>query len=64
MSPRPDLTLRIYRLASALWRLVSGIAPDARGLFIAQGLSPADEVVVDGASALFAAEQNAAPGGR
>ena len=45
-------------------RLVSGIAPDARGLFIAQGLSPADEVVVDGASALFAAEQNAAPGGR
>lgn len=41
-------------------RLVENPVPEADGFFVAQGLSPGDEVVVKGAAALFAAEQNAA----
>ena len=38
-------------------RLLGEPEPEADGLFIAQGLSPGDQVVTTGASALFAAEQ-------
>jgi len=46
-------------------RLVQDPAPEADGLFVAQGFTSGDEVVVQGAQALFAAEQNGAqPGSR
>jgi hypothetical protein len=40
-------------------RLVEAPAPGPDGFFVSQGLSAGDEVVVQGAEALFAAEQNA-----
>ena len=39
-------------------RLAQDPAPDADGLFVAQGFANGDEVVTRGAQALFAAEQN------
>jgi hypothetical protein len=42
-------------------RLVQDPVPEADGLFVAQGFSAGDELVVKGAEALFAAEQNGAP---
>jgi hypothetical protein len=39
-------------------RLVQDPAPEENGLFVAQGFSAGDELVVQGAQALFAAEQN------
>ena len=42
-------------------RLVMDPLPESGGLFVAQGLSPGQAVVVGGAAALFAAEQTAAP---
>lgn len=45
-------------------RLLTDLAPEARGLFVAQGLAPGDEVVASGAAAVFAADLNAAGGGR
>jgi len=45
-------------------RLVTGPVPDARGLFVAQGLAPGDEVVDAGAAAVFAADVNSAADGR
>ncbi|HEX4181862.1 MAG TPA: hypothetical protein VHY34_01240 [Caulobacteraceae bacterium] len=41
-------------------RLVQSPVPEEDGLFVAQGFSNGDEVVVKGAQALFAAEQNVA----
>jgi hypothetical protein len=40
-------------------RLVQSPVPEETGFFVAQGFSSGDEVVVQGAEALFAAEQNA-----
>ena len=39
-------------------RLVQNPVPEADGLFVAQGFASGDELVVKGAQALFAAEQN------
>jgi hypothetical protein len=39
-------------------RLVQDPAPEENGLFVAQGFNAGDELVVQGAQALFAAEQN------
>jgi hypothetical protein len=39
-------------------RLVQDPAPEENGLFVAQGFSAGDELVVQGAQALFAAEEN------
>ena len=41
-------------------RLVQNPVPQTDGLFVADGFSPGDQVVVQGAAALFAAEQTAA----
>ena len=41
-------------------RLVQDPVPQADGLFVASGFSPGDQVVVQGAAALFAADQTAA----
>lgn len=40
-------------------RLVQSPVPEETGFFVVQGFAPGDEVVVRGAEALFAAEQNA-----
>jgi hypothetical protein len=45
-------------------RLVMNPTPQENGFFVAGGFSNGDEVVVEGAAALFAAEQNASPGPR
>lgn len=45
-------------------RLVLDPVPQEDGYFVARGLSQGEDVVVQGAAALFAAEQNAAAGGR
>jgi hypothetical protein len=39
-------------------RLVQDPVPEENGLFVAQGFASGDEVVAQGAQALFAAEQN------
>ena len=44
-------------------RLVQNPVPEEDGLFVAQGFASGDEVVVQGAQALFAAEQNGAQPG-
>jgi len=41
-------------------RILETPVPEADGFFVAQGFSPGDEIVVRGAAALFAVEQNAA----
>jgi len=42
-------------------RLVQNPVPEADGLFVASGFNAGDELVVKGAQALFAAEQNGTP---
>ena len=44
-------------------RLAQDPAPEEDGLFVAQGFANGDEVVTEGAQALFAAEQNGPQGG-
>ena len=41
--------------------LLQNIVPEDAGLFVSSGVSPNDEIVSEGSSALFAVEQNGAP---
>ena len=45
-------------------RMVTDPIPQENGFFVGAGFAAGDEVVVQGAAALFAVEQNAATGSR